>query len=112
MRNLDTMYNGRTLSAQGEPFMCSTYRTGNVDTNFLTIWNQDQSAIIVKAAPAIVMRGYITYYHAGAYKVLTLNDRDTAIARQYMRNLNRKHLSQIRFTGIQHVTYKSYFTTD
>jgi hypothetical protein len=90
---------GRARSTAGQPFMLSTYKMDDhehTDRNTLTIWNDDESAVLVHEAEAYVTYDFIWYVDPTTHDrmKLMLGPREQAIAHLYVHRLEHENRQQ------------------
>ena len=89
---------GRARSTAGQPFLLTTSKMddGHTDRNTLTIWNEDESEVLVLEAEAYVTYDFIWYVDPTWHDrvKLMLGPREQAIAHLYAHRLEHEHRQQ------------------
>jgi hypothetical protein len=92
---------GRARSTDGQPFTLNTYKMddhGRTDRNTLTIWNDDESAVLVHEAEAYITETFVWYVDPTSHerRKLMLGHRELSIAYLYLHRLERENRQQMQ----------------
>jgi asparagine N-glycosylation enzyme membrane subunit Stt3 len=97
--NATTNTTGRARSTTGQPFTLNTYKMDDhdhTDRNTLTIWNDDETEVLVHEAEAYVTHDFIWYVDPTTHDrmKLMLGPRERAVAHLYCYRLEYENRLQ------------------